>query len=41
MSSLELTKIKMIFNKAEIIVAMHENDASRDFVSMLPLTLNI
>jgi hypothetical protein len=35
----ELTKVKMTFKQTEIIVAISDNGASRDFVSMLPLTL--
>lgn len=39
MSSNGLTKVKMTFNGNEMIVKMNDNGTSKDFVSMLPLTL--
>lgn len=39
MSTTEFAKVKMTFDNKEMVVSMHDNGASKDFVSMLPLTL--
>ena len=38
-SKVEPSKIRIVFNEQEIIVEMFDNPASRDFLSLLPLTL--
>lgn len=36
---IKLTKIKMSFDKKEIIIRIFENESSKDFLSKLPMTL--
>lgn len=38
-SKIEDVRIKMTFNNEEIIVKMYDNPTSRDFLTLLPLTL--
>ncbi|WP_251028113.1 MULTISPECIES: cyclophilin-like fold protein [unclassified Bacillus (in: firmicutes)] len=37
----ELVKIKLTFNNEEVIVNMYENPTSKDFLTLLPLTLTL
>ncbi|QWU13757.1 hypothetical protein SAMN04487895_13110 [Paenibacillus sophorae] len=38
--SVENTKIKLIFDNEEVIVNLYDNPTSRDFLTMLPITLS-